>query len=219
MGKCSIYTDEYRAPKKCATSEIFNLLNDLNNISINNEKLSSDQKINLIKVALTGNKCVSKIRNEIFKEFNIDKSDEHQINGERIDASGQPLYTPLESIYMINKILGYKDLINLFIDDKTFRFNKDNIFDKIAKILHSTQIIEKRLEKLEKIKDLSKKQIEKLAKEMTGFSQTHSLSFKAMHELIDIMIVENKNQMQIIFDKGIMGEKIELSKSKYLGKD
>src|SRR5699024_2958998 len=39
-GRCSVYPNEFRAPKQSYTAELFNLLNDLNNLTINNEKIS-----------------------------------------------------------------------------------------------------------------------------------------------------------------------------------
>ena len=43
-GHCSIFKDELRAPKICPSSEIFNLLNDLNNISIDGNHIGTERK-------------------------------------------------------------------------------------------------------------------------------------------------------------------------------
>lgn len=39
-GRCSVYPDEFRAPKQSYTAELFNLLNDLNNLTIKGEKIT-----------------------------------------------------------------------------------------------------------------------------------------------------------------------------------
>lgn len=43
-GKCSVFPDELRAPKMSLTADLFNFLNDLNNLTISEEKLEVDQK-------------------------------------------------------------------------------------------------------------------------------------------------------------------------------
>lgn len=43
-GKCSVYPDEPRAPKLAVSSDIFNLLNDLNNLTYD-----GNRKITMIK--------------------------------------------------------------------------------------------------------------------------------------------------------------------------
>lgn len=48
-GRCSVYPNEFRAPKQSYTAELFNLLNDLNNLTINNEKISLDDKENIFE--------------------------------------------------------------------------------------------------------------------------------------------------------------------------
>ena len=50
-GKCSIYPDQSRAPKLSVSAELFNLLNDLNNLSVSGEKLTVDEKTMLLKLA------------------------------------------------------------------------------------------------------------------------------------------------------------------------
>ena len=40
IGKCTIFPEEFRCPKASYDAQLFNFLNDLNNIKVNNEKLS-----------------------------------------------------------------------------------------------------------------------------------------------------------------------------------
>jgi len=48
-GKCSIYKDEPCAPRMSYTAELFNFLNDLNNLSINGEEITKEQKLYIIE--------------------------------------------------------------------------------------------------------------------------------------------------------------------------
>lgn len=50
IGKCSVYPEEYRASSASYTAQEFNLLNDLNNLKINNEKLTEFQKKKLLRL-------------------------------------------------------------------------------------------------------------------------------------------------------------------------
>ena len=43
-GRCSVYPNEFRAPKQSYTAELFNLLNDLNNLTIKGEKITVEEK-------------------------------------------------------------------------------------------------------------------------------------------------------------------------------
>ncbi|MBR0213313.1 MAG: hypothetical protein IJL95_01170, partial [Solobacterium sp.] len=49
-GKCSIYPDEMRAPKMSYQAELFNFLNDLNNLNFEGEKITPEQKEEIIKI-------------------------------------------------------------------------------------------------------------------------------------------------------------------------
>ena len=43
-GKCSVYPNESRAPKMSLSAELFNFLNDLNNLTVDGEKLTTEEK-------------------------------------------------------------------------------------------------------------------------------------------------------------------------------
>ena len=46
IGKCTIYKDQVRAAGASYTAQEFNLLNDLNNLTVNNRKLTEEEKSN-----------------------------------------------------------------------------------------------------------------------------------------------------------------------------
>lgn len=50
IGKCSIYKEELRAAGASYTAQEFNILNDLNNITVNNKKLTTQQKKDIIEI-------------------------------------------------------------------------------------------------------------------------------------------------------------------------
>ena len=79
-GKCSVYPDEPRAPKLAVTSDIFNLLNDLNNLAYDGDnKITMDQKDKVFKIVDKKAKVEPK---DIAKIFGTDLSN---ISGFRID--------------------------------------------------------------------------------------------------------------------------------------
>ena len=49
-GKCSVYPDEFRAPKMSISADLFNILNDFNNLLVQGEKLQEEDKKNLLKI-------------------------------------------------------------------------------------------------------------------------------------------------------------------------
>ncbi len=86
-GKCSVFPDELRAPKQSYTAELFNLLNDLNNLTVNNEKLSTEDKQMII--GYVNEKGNIKIK-QLLKILNVNEED---ISGFRIDKNNKPMLT------------------------------------------------------------------------------------------------------------------------------
>ena len=48
-GKCTLFPDEPRAPKMSYTADLFNFLNDLNNLNINGKKITTEQKKEIVE--------------------------------------------------------------------------------------------------------------------------------------------------------------------------
>ena len=55
IGKCSVYPEELRAAAASYTAQEFNLLNDLNNLTINGRKLDEEEKREIVRLVKTSN--------------------------------------------------------------------------------------------------------------------------------------------------------------------
>lgn len=196
-GKCSIYIDEPRAPKKSFTAEYFNFLNDINNLTVNGEKISYEDK--------------QSIKDELLKKGNLTPKqlakllavDLLEIQGFRIDKNGKPLLTELSGYKIIKKILSDSEL-----------YQDLDLVDDITEILSKTKSIEERqkllLERCSKFKQNELEELSILNK-ISGF---HSLSFKALKEIIREMEITSNNQMQIITINGLNNKNYNSLKGK-----
>lgn len=82
IGKCSVYPDELRAAAASYTAQEYNLLNDLNNLTINGRKLEENEKHEIVERIKNSNTInMRKIISDCMGE-NID-----DFNGARIDES------------------------------------------------------------------------------------------------------------------------------------
>lgn len=184
IGHCTYFPEELRMLKHSYTAELFNLLNDLNNLKVNGENLTKEQKKELIEI-FKKQKSVS--IKKIAKSLGVS---EDNIKGYRIDIKGKPLFTSLET---------YIDITNIFPTD-----NRD-LIDNIASICTYYQDKESRLKKLKillKEYNINDDDLDKLSEKK--YSGTHSLSKKLMNILIPEMIEENKNSMQLIEEKKLV---------------
>lgn len=202
-GKCSIYPEELRAPKTSYSANLFNFLNDLNNLKINKEgeeeRITKKQKNEIIKDYINekGKITVGKL----LKYLNIK---EENIKGFRQDAKGKLLLTEFSGYQKVLKIEGL---------NKDFIKDKKNI-DILMEILTSCSIITERQEKIRsKFNFLLKSEIEKLSV-ITGISQYHALSFKAIYNYIEELIDTTRNQMQINSIRGNIDRDIDFYKGR-----
>lgn len=190
-GKCSIYFDQGRAPKLSPSSELFNLLNDFNNLTVNGEKISKADKRELLK--FVNNKGSITLK-QIAKELSVEESD---IVGYRLDSKGKPLFTELK---------GYKKIRKIFEQHGVKVTLKDYIMlDEIIEILTKQKGIQERISSISNLSyDLQKDLIQSLANE-GGFSNYHSLSYKAIYELNKELYETNLNQMQLLHQMRLFG--------------
>lgn len=201
-GHCTIYPDELRAPKMSYTADLFNFLNDLNNITINGEHISREEKEEIITQYINkkGNITIKQL-----EKFLGVSSDE--MEGFRI--------SDIESkTKLLTEFKGYKILIKSIKDnglDMNLLEDKD-IVDNIIEILTNKKGYKERYESLLNIK-LSNKEADAFSK-ITGISGYHSLSLKVMKEVIPDLLNTEYNQMQIFQMNGYFNQKTEKYNSK-----
>lgn len=200
MGRCTYFPDELRAVKHSYSAALFNILNDLNNLSIVREednKLSQNEKEQIIE-------NIFKVRkeptlNQIAKFLKVDPTN---ITGYRIKANGTPDIPSIKIYHDLKGIISNKSLL----DDSTF-------LDNVAQILTVWQDSEDIQEKLKELNieldDESIKEISYLKK----YNQTHSLSLKLIKLIMPELWSTSKNQMTILSELKIFPQKKILSKS------
>ncbi|CCV63862.1 CRISPR-associated protein [Alteracholeplasma palmae J233] len=190
-GKCSLYPDQPRSPKMAFSAEIFNLLNDLNNLKIlnrENNKITKEEKITIINhVREKGSITVQQL-------LKILNAQQEEIKGFRIDKNEKPIITEFKGYKKILKV--YKEL-DITIDS-------DEILDRIIEILTQTLVEEERILSLKKEK-INERLIEPLSL-LTGIKEYHSLSLKAIYQLNKEMLEESLNQQEIITNWGIKND-------------
>lgn len=195
MGKCSYFPEETRAVRQSYSAQLYNLLNDLNNLTIlreENTKLSKAEKQKIIdQVFMQKGKPTLK---KIAKVIDVAEED---IRGYRINKKEQPEFTALELIQDLRKI--DPSLIELPATE----------LDQIAEIL---TIWQEDTEKRNKLEELNLNVKDSTVEEMASlnFSSTHSLSLKAIHLLLPDLWGTDKNQMQLFSEKGLFPKKVEL---------
>ncbi len=230
IGKCSIYPDQLRSPKHSFSAELFNLLNDLNNIyfSVSDNKFSKSEKIKLssedkqnllkmifkINVSKNDNITISNItENMLIKYFTkkIDKTDlpHYKLRGFRINT---------ENKFQITQLEGYKEIVKALYMIKAIKkdFNplldlNTEFLDDMAYVLNNFDSPDLRIAKLEltysnKYKNFfkSKSDIESFITKIkwSGKSGTHSLSIAALREFKNDLLTGEDNFQQLKSRKG-----------------
>ena len=199
-GHCSVYPEELRAPKLAPTVELFNFLNDLNNLTLikfdGDEKITEDQKRRIVQeFIIMGKHNITQLQLAKFLETDLES-----IKGFRIDKKEQPILTKFEGFAKLAKVIEIHNLSADFLSDF-------NLLDKIVDILTKTKGIEERVEKLNELIKDNDNLVDDLSK-LAGFSNYHSLSFKAIYEMIEDLYSTNDNQMQILSRKGLAKDRL-----------
>lgn len=212
IGKCSVYPDELRAAGASYTAQEFNLLNDLNNLTINGRKLEEDEKhkiIERVKISNTVNmrKIIADCMGEKIDDF----------RGARIDKTGKEIFHRFEIYNKMRKTLAEIDVdINNYTREE---------LDKIGYILTINTDKEAILEAFsESDLDIKLEVIECLIKlrKSNGalFSKWQSFSLKIMNELIPEMYIQPKEQMTLLTELGVTkGTADEFAGLKYIPVD
>ena len=185
-GKCSVFPEELRAPKQSYTAELFNMLNDLNNLSIKGEKISVDEKHKIIDyINMKGNISIK----QLLKILEVEES---EVTGFRIDKNENALITEFKGYSKVLKVFKSYHLEHL-LEDKS-------IVDNIIDIETKAKEINERAEKIKEMyPDFSSELINDLSS-IKGVSGYHSLSFKAMHIITQELLNTSMNQMEILHE-------------------
>lgn len=205
IGKCSVYPDELRAAGATYTAQEFNLLNDLNNITVNGRKLSMEEKEKIISEIKTLDSInMRKIITKSIEEAII------TLEGIRINKQGEELFHKLEQYNKLRKALQAID-----IDITSYSREQLDIIGNVLTLNTDKESIVKSLER-EKLY-LDEHVIDCLVqlrkKNSSLFSKWQSFSLKIMKELIPELYKEPKNQMQLLTDMGVFKSKKERFRS------
>lgn len=198
-GRCSLFGEELRAPKGALSSEMYNLLNDLNNLRVITEdkrKLSIEEKTKAVDFLLTNGYFKPKGFKGLVKLLGYDLS---ELSGMRESSSGLPLITEFEHYIKLKKAMTENDQVNVTQEE----------YDFIAEVLTSTQVVSERISKLSSLA-LSTITIDTIAN-LTGFNGYHSFSLKALRLLNKELIENELNAQQIITSSLIDVNKDSLS--------
>ena len=194
VGKCTIYPDKLRGGKNSPIAEMFNLLNDLNNIIFfndKNNKMNYEMKKYLFdeisnsfaskpKKSIT-TKLIQDVYYAIKKEKIIFENDASGYRFDNDDEKKKPLFTKIDnmvniSVWLIkNKLVNKIDLTN--IDDLK---KVNSVFEILAK----SADVQKRIELIINEYKVNQESAQELVKNVKSVMQTHSLSYDAMLEYI-----------------------------------
>ena len=213
IGKCTFYPEEYRAAKASYTAQEFNLLNDLNNLTVPTEtkKLSEEQK-NKIITYVKNEKAMgpAKLFKYIAKLLSCDVAD---IKGYRIDKSDKA------EIHTFEAYRKMKTLETIDIE----QMEREKL-DKLAYVLTlntEKEGIQEALEHEFADGTFSQKQVDELVQFRKANSSIfgkgwHNFSVKLMMELIPELYATSEEQMTILPRLGKQKTTSSSNKTKYI---
>ena len=212
IGKCTFYPDEYRASKASYTAQEFNLLNDLNNLTVPTEtkKLSEEQKKTIIEYAKTAKTLgASTLLKYIAKLIGASVD---QIHGYRIDPNKKPemhtfeVYRKMQSLETIKVEELQRKVIDELAHILTLNTEREGIEEAINTKLKDTFSQDQVLELVQFRKNNS-----------SLFSKGwHNFSLKLMMELIPELYETSEEQMTIITRLGKQKSKEISKRTKYI---
>lgn len=213
IGKCTFYPEEYRAAKASYTAQEFNLLNDLNNLTVPTEtkKLSEEQKNQIINY-VKNEKAMgpAKLFKYIAKLLSCDVAD---IKGYRIDKSDKAEIHTFEA-YRKMKTLETLDVKKMAREE----------LDKLAYVLTlntEREGIQEALEHEFADGSFSQEQVDELVQFRKANSSIfgkgwHNFSVKLMMELIPELYATSEEQMTILTRLGKQKTTSSSHKTKYI---
>ena len=212
IGKCTFYPDEYRASKASYTAQEFNLLNDLNNLTVPTEtkKLSEEQKKVIIEYAKTAKTLgASTLLKYIAKLIGASVD---QIHGYRIDPYKKPemhtfeVYRKMQSLETIRVEELPRKVIDELAHILTLNTEREGIEEAINVKLKDVFSQDQVLELVQFRKNNS-----------SLFSKGwHNFSLKLMMELIPELYETSEEQMTILTRLGKQRSKETSKRTKYI---
>ncbi|MCI1904303.1 MAG: type II CRISPR RNA-guided endonuclease Cas9 [Enterococcaceae bacterium] len=216
IGKDKIFPDEYRAAGNSYTAQVYNLLNDLNNLRIGQTesgRLSSEQKKQILTELKTTTKAVTMMK-LISKVAGVK---EDQIHGYQINSDEKP---EIHSMPIYRKI--HKNFLSLGYDITEW---PTELLDKLGDILtlntENGEIRRILTDELQaKYPLLNNDLIDKIIENKTWFALTsnqkwHRFSYKTMKLLIPELLHTSKEQMTILTEMNL----IKKGRNDYNGKN
>lgn len=187
-GKCSVYPDQVRAPKMSYSADLFNLLNDLNNLRMGDEKISPEQKNEILEKFIKPKGNITP--KQLLKFLNLDN--ESELLGFKVNKKQAPILTEFKGYKIIKKCVDENSL-------NTTIYTNSNYIDEIVEILTKTKGVNERKEKIRKIDpEIFDSKTSFCLANISGVSGYHSLSMKAIKEMNEEMLETSLNQMEIL---------------------
>jgi len=213
IGKCTFYPEEYRAAKASYTAQEFNLLNDLNNLTVPTEtkKLSEEQK-NQIITYVKNEKAMgpTKLFKYIAKLLSCDVAD---IKGYRIDKSDKAeihtfeAYRKMKTIETIDIEQMDREKLDRLAYVLTLNTEKEGIQEAIEHEFADGTFSQEQVDELV--------QFRKANSSIFG-KGWHNFSVKLMMELIPELYATSEEQMTILKRLGKQKTTSSSNKTKYI---
>lgn len=201
IGKCSVYPEEKRASGASYTAQEFNVLNDLNNLIVNNRKLTKEEKEKIVyEMQHAKSVNVPKIIKKVIGE------DIETMTGARVDKNGKEEFHHFKLYNALRRTLeaeGYsiehfsREELDEMGDMLTLNTEKESMLDAFERA--NVTLTEGEKECL----------IEFRRKNGTQFSKWQSFSLKIMLKLIPQMYEKPANQMVLLTEMGVFKSKTE----------
>lgn len=205
IGKCSVYKDLTRAAGATYTAQEFNLLNDLNNISVNGRKLSKEEKetiVNEVKISNSFN--MRKILKKAIGE------DIETLTGARLDKNGKEDFHKFAQYNLIRKEFeknGWnittlsREELDTVGNVLTLNTEKESILNGFIR------------EGLSLSEEMALCLVTLRKQKSTFFNKWQSFSLKIMLELIPELYKQPKNQMELLTDMGVFKSNKDIFKN------
>lgn len=212
IGKCTIFPDEFRAPKLSYTAQRFNFLNDINNLTIGEDRKITAEEKKIIEFTVL-HSAAPRILDIIATTCNVSKE---SIRGFRIDSNNGKLFSTFNLYRKVLTFLKNQGFGNISISEEEFNYMA-NIASIDGDLHEKTLLLKERLDAISPSKFTESfinayfKAVETISKRDLGW---HSLSYKAMNLIMDDLVSTSKNQSQIFIERNCLDYKKEI----YIGK-